>query len=447
MREPGDILLVSAYELGHPPLGIATPAAFLERAGYRPTLLDISVEALDPEKLKAARFVLISVPMHTALRLGVRVAERTREHNPDAHICFSGLYAALNADYLLEQHADSVLAGELEDALIARIEGVSPASAAITTLKKLQFSPPSRTRLPTLDRYAKLSVHGEERLAGAVESSRGCKYLCRHCPIPPVYGGRVFVVPQQVVLDDIASLVAQGAEHITFADPDFLNVPRHAIRIARALHAAHPALTFDITVRIEHILTHADLLPELAANGCNFAVSAVESLSDAVLDILDKGHTRADVLRAFELTAAVGIALRPSFVAFTPWTTLDDYLELFDFVIDGGLTEHVEPVQFAVRLLIPPGSLLEDHPAMVPHLLRLIPEGFTWTWRHPDPRMDTLCAEIRVIAEQGGPDALRRMDDAARNAAGLAARNRDRERTIAGAMSNVVPRLTEPWFC
>ena len=69
LRRPGSILLISCYELGHQPLSIASAAAFLERAGYTPDTLDISVESFDVESVVRARFVGISVSMHTALRL------------------------------------------------------------------------------------------------------------------------------------------------------------------------------------------------------------------------------------------------------------------------------------------------------------------------------------------------------------------------------------------
>ena len=91
LRRRGPILLISCYELGHQPLSIASAAAFLERAGYMPDTLDISVESFDVESVVRARFVGISVPMHTALRLGVRVAEQIRQTNPTCHICLYGL--------------------------------------------------------------------------------------------------------------------------------------------------------------------------------------------------------------------------------------------------------------------------------------------------------------------------------------------------------------------
>ena len=114
LRHPGAIMFVSCYELGHQPLGIAQPMGFLEQAGFAPVGLDIAVENIDESALRLARFVGISVPMHTALRLGVRVAELIRTMNPACHICFYGLYASINAEYLLQRLADSVVGGEYE---------------------------------------------------------------------------------------------------------------------------------------------------------------------------------------------------------------------------------------------------------------------------------------------------------------------------------------------
>jgi radical SAM superfamily enzyme YgiQ (UPF0313 family) len=477
MRSPGAILLISCYELGHQPLGAALPLAFLHRAGFPADVLDIAVERFDPVKIARARFIGISVPMHTALRLGVRAIERIREVNPTAVICFYGLYAALNADYLLDHGVDYCIGGECETPLLALvetiesrpgadsingqkldIEGVIQRGAEVRPyIRRLPFAVPSRTALPTLDRYARLEHRGDRRVVGYVEASRGCLHLCTHCPIPPVYGGRFFVIPQDVVLEDIRRQVEAGATHITFGDPDFLNGPGHALKVVRAMHAEFPTLTFDFTAKVEHVLERRELFPELGALGCLFMVSAVESLSENVLAILEKHHTRADVIEALGIVQGAGITLRPTWVAFTPWTTLGDYLEVLEFIAEYGLIDNVDSVQYTIRLLVPPGSYLLDRPAMKPHLGPLDQASFSYRWTHPDPRMDRLQKQVSALVEKdaregedpavtfhrvwelaadtGGPDARRSFDQ--RHARCFAV-PRDRIRA---------PRLSEPWFC
>jgi radical SAM superfamily enzyme YgiQ (UPF0313 family) len=463
LRQPGAVLLIACYELGHQPLGIASPLASLEQVGYAPAALDIAVERLNAAKVARARFIGIAVPMHTALRLGVRVVERIRALNPSCHICCYGLYATLNAEYLLAHGVDFVIGGEYETPLLAVVDSLDrgPDSAVIGVsqrggvagpfLKRVELCVPSRSALPPLEIYAHLEHDGTRSRVGYVEASRGCKHHCLHCPIPPVYGGRFFAVSQQVVIEDIRRLVRSGAEHITFGDPDFLNGPTHALRVTQALHDEFPALTFDFTTKIEHILRHRELFPAFARLGCLFAVSAVESLSDTVLANLEKGHTRADVFEALAIMRQAGIALRPSLVSFTPWTTLDDYIEVFDVVEQEGLIDHVDPVQYAVRLLIPPGSLLLLRPAIQPFLGALDQAAFSYSWTHPDARMDELHRAAALLVEKATKsDTDPALTFEQLRALALAIRD-GREPAVATCRLPLTrrrsPRLTEPWFC
>jgi radical SAM superfamily enzyme YgiQ (UPF0313 family) len=459
VRHPGAILLLSCYELGHQPLSLASPLAYLSRAGYSPVAIDTSVRPLPDNAIREARLVAISVPMHTALRLGVRVAERVRAANPGAHICFYGLYATLNAGYLLDGYADSVIGGEYEQPLLqlARaLESGAPMDIPGVGIRRrpaepsrvrTPFAVPDRSALPPLDSYARLEEDGRLKLAGYVEASRGCLHTCLHCPLTPIYHGRFFVVPPEVVLEDVRAQVRLGAEHITFGDPDFLNGPGHSLKVLRAMHEEFPHLTFDATIKIEHILERSRIFPELKELGCAFVVSAVESLSDDVLAHLDKGHTRADVEEALRITREAGVPLRPSLLPFTPWTTLDDYLDMLAAFEEWGMVEQVDPVQYSIRLLVPPGSALVDSLAADGLLGPLDAASFTHLWTHPDPRMDRLQREIAEIVETAGSaredpiDTFFRIKNRARAAAGM-------EPVTTGYVAAAAPpRLTESWFC
>ncbi|MFQ5896969.1 MAG: CUAEP/CCAEP-tail radical SAM (seleno)protein [Candidatus Methylomirabilia bacterium] len=462
-RRPGAVLLLSCYELGHQPLGVASPLGFLEREGYAPEALDIAVERLEPEKVRQAGLVGISVPMHTALRLGVRAAERVRELNAGCHIAFYGLYALLNAEYLLGHVADSVIGGEFESALVALVQDLEAGGSgdvggvarqgrpARAVLRRLPFALPSRVALPPLTRYAHLERDGLRSRVGYVEASRGCLHHCLHCPIPPVYDGRFFVVPREIVLEDIRRLVQAGATHVTFGDPDFLNGPGHSLAVVRAMHAEFPETTFDFTAKVEHILERRALFPELAELGCVFMVSAVESLSDTVLANLEKGHTRADVFEALKIVRDAGIAFRPTWVAFTPWTTLQDYLDMLEFIEAEGLIHHVDLVHYSIRLLVPPGSRLLESLAMKPFLGPLVEESFYYRWSHPDPRMDRLHQAVRGAVEEAAKTledpaaSFQRIMALARTAHGSPMRVT--AAVIPRPEGRSVPRLTEPWFC
>ena len=444
------ILLLACYELGHQPLSLAWPTAVLRAAGFSVTAVDLAVSTLPRETAVSAPLVAIAVPMHTALRLGVQAAQQVRALNPQAHICFYGLYAWLNRDYLLDGLADSVLAGEVEGELAALaqrvLRGAAPSVPAQPTLTRLALPVPDRSDLPGLDQYARYEANGQMVLSGYVETTRGCLHTCRHCPVVPVYHGRFFVIPAETVLADVRQQVAAGARHVTFGDPDFLNGPGHALNIARALHAEFPQLTFDFTTKVEHILKHRALLPELRALGASFVVSAFESTSDAVLARLQKGHTVADMDAALTVLADAGLPVQPTWVPFTPWTSLDDYLDMLAWIRAHNLMAHVPIVQLSIRLLVPPESALLDHPDVDAWRGPLDAANFTYRWRHPDPCMDELQQRVAALAEHAGDDPFANFATVERAAYQLA------ERPAPVWLRPILPqlpppRLTEDWFC
>jgi radical SAM superfamily enzyme YgiQ (UPF0313 family) len=481
---PDDVVLISTYELGHAPMQLASPLGFLARAGVAARGIDVAVEALDEAAVAGARLVAVAVPMHTALRLALRLLPRLRALNPAAHVCFYGLYAVLHEAELRAAGVDSVLGGEYEEALVALAQSIvrapspspspsppastpspSPPASTRAPLVRLQFASPRRETLPPPARYARLLLpSGETRLAGYVEASRGCLHQCRHCPIPPVYDGRFFVVPRELVLEDVRAQVAAGARHVTFGDADFWNGPRHAMELVRALHREFPDVTFDATIKIEHLLKHREQVPELAALGCAFVVSAVETIDDRVLALLDKGHTRADVDAALALCDAAGLPLRPSLVPFTPWETLAGYRALLAWIDARGLADRIDPVHLTIRLLIPRGSKLlelDDVRALV-GAFEL--NALSYAWQHPDPRMDALQrAAFGVVSAAGDDDPrvtiarVRELADAvARGESIDDARSAAHPRTAAQTHAHAhrhahapprSPRLSESWFC
>ena len=417
------------------------------------TCLDLSLEKLDPESLSDAGLVGVYVGMHTATRIAVQALPRIRLLAPKAHLCVYGLYAPMNEALLRGLGVGTVLGGEVEPALLSlcqrlRINGNPMAQNAAVGLGRIAFEVPDRSGLPKLSRYAHLVLpDGSTRVAGFAEGSRGCKHLCRHCPVVPVYQGKFRIVPVDVVMEDIRQQVKEGATHISFGDPDFFNGPTHGLRLARALHEAFPRVTFDATIKIQHLIDHRELLPELRASGCLFITSAVEAVDDDILRLLDKNHSSRDFDRAVALTRAAGIALAPTFVSFTPWTTLEGYIALLERLLELQLVESVPPVQLTIRLLVPEGSWLLKLPGFREKLLAFDPALLGYPWIHPDSRVDRLQQDLQAEVARCEQEGVARREVFAaiwRMAHEAAARPAPE---LAGNLGAPIPRLSEPWYC
>jgi len=453
------IVLISTYEMGRQPFGLASPAAWLRQRGHQVTCLDVSRDPLNERAVREAGLIAFYAPMHTATRLILQLLEPLRRMNSQAHFCAYGLYATLTAESFATHGVKNLFGGEFEQALVDLAEHLSGSSTlpqlqpldSTVSLARLRFQTPDRDGLPPLRSYAHLVLPGgEHRVAGYTEASRGCKHLCRHCPIVPVYNGVFRIVDREVVLADIRQQVAAGAQHITFGDPDFFIGTGHAIPLVEALHREFPQLTYDATIKVEHVLKHADLLPTLRATGCLFIVSAVESLDDATLQNLQKNHTRADFFRVVNECRRAGITLQPTFVPFTPWTTFAQYLDLLEQLQRCDLIEAVAPIQLGIRLLIPPASKLFELDEIRKLVGAFDPQALVYPWKHANSDVDALANEVQDIVaaseklKRGRAAIFQRIRRAASLAAGSSAEEPAPPLLTSRA---TVPYLNEPWYC
>jgi radical SAM superfamily enzyme YgiQ (UPF0313 family) len=481
------IVLISTYELGRQPFGVVSPAAWLRRRGHEVACFDLTRQELDQRVICAAALIAIYLPMHTATRLAAKLIPSLREQNPRAHVCCYGLYAPMNAEYLRSLGVGTILGGEFESGLVGLAERIgsddhhsgggsgsrekppfetqseqgSADSAPryrdsgaqvepAISLERLNFEVPDRTGMPRLEKYAHLIIpRGGYRVVGSTEASRGCKHLCRHCPIVPVYNGVFRIVSRDVVMADVRQQVAAGAQHISFGDPDFFNGIRHAMELVAAFHAEFPGVTYDATIKIEHLRKYEQHLTTLRDTGCLFVISAVESVDDGILRRLDKGHTRKDFLHVARTFRSLGMTLHPTFVAFTPWTTMRGYLDLLEVLAAEDLVENVAPIQLGIRLLIPAGSRLLELEEVRREIGAFDAESLVYPWKNVDPRVDELSDMVQQTAadadrkKESRSAAFARIWKAAYAVAGIA----EAGLTLADRAGAAVPFLSEPWYC
>ena len=449
------IVLISPYDLGRQPFALAEPAAVFRNANYEVESLDLSQQKLTAEVLVSANVVFIYLSMLTATRIAVEAMPRIKQMAPRARIAVFGWYAPVNEEFLRGLGVDAVFGGESETDMLTYAESLSAADEhparhqAVVNLKRIDFMVPDRHSLPALEKYSQLIFpDGNRRVMGFTETTRGCKHLCRHCPVVPVYNGRFYAIPADIVLEDIRQQVAQGAQHISFGDPDFLNGPLHAQRIVEAMHEEFPALTYDAVIKIEHLIKYPDFLPFLRDSGCILVTTAVESVDDTILEHLDKGHTAAEFEQVVSLMKQHEIALAPTFIPFTPWTTISNYIDLLNKIAELKLIMSVNPVQLSLRLLIPSGSRILELPKQETCITDFNPASLGYTWEHRDAEVDVLQENIRNWTEQAESEGLSRLQifNGIRRIA-LSAAGSDEKDVTEEQCGVPVPVHSESWYC
>ena len=154
----------------------------------------------------------------------------------------------------------------------------------------------------------------------------------------------------------------------------------------------------------------------------------------------------------------VGLTLNPTFVTFTPWTTPEGYLDLLGLLAELGMVDNVPPVQWAIRLLVPPGSRLLVLPALAGLLDEFDERALFYPWRHPDARVDQLYGEVLETVKQGHRDRASRREVFGRVWKVAAAANPDvtPPPSVLAAVADLErgsdagqpsPSMSEPWYC
>ncbi|GHD81869.1 RCCLKC-tail radical SAM protein [Vogesella fluminis] len=407
-------IVLTTFEGGYQPVTALTGASALKRAGVDVQLVDVYVSGVEValDAVRSASYVAISIPLFDSLTTGIQLAQRVREANEDAKIIFFGQYASINVERLTGKYCDFTVSGEWEQPLVSIVTN-RPQQTAVTAVFDIarlhdQGSEPIRPVItrdhllpidramgPPLSKYPQPQLErllGRSLVVGGLETTRGCHHKCTYCSVYAAYDGKVVVVPEDLVIQDVDVLIQQGMTHLTFTDADFFNTKRHGTALMKAIHERHPALTFDFTARVDHILENKQAILDMATYGLSMITSALEFPSQTVLDQVYKEMTVDMIQEAVEFLREVGVQLNPTFIMFNPWSTLEDLAKFHDFIQTAGLTDNVDPVQYETRLHLYKGSPLLENESI--QALELEEGEFHVNWKHPDARVDELYASM-----------------------------------------------------
>lgn len=385
------MLLVTTYDLGH-----RSQLAALLEADLADRLRVVEGEApaaIMSSEIRSADWVVVTAPMLTGALIAEQVLVEHAEELATRHVILVGAYATTTLE-AIGHSLDGIIALDRDDPelVLCTIDPERPLRRGGRRHYRITTSEP-------LDRYRHAERDGRWHLAAYAETTLGCRHSCLHCPVAGAWRGRIVTLDAADVLADIDRQVAAGASHLSLGDADFLSAPRHALGILSAVHERHPSLSVDVTIKISELAADPSLPSRLADLGVAFVISAVESLRNDVLDRLGKGHHAEDVFVARDALFAAGVGLHPTFIPFTPWSSLEDLYDILRFVWDSHLEDVVEPVQYGIELLVPTSSLLELDAAFG----EFDPVTMSRRWRPRDPRLEGLATRIRAIAARPAP--------------------------------------------
>ena len=426
------ILLLSFYDLGKQPKIISELYKKLDNGSNQIDVVDYSIEE---KNLTLDNYDVLGIyaSMHTA---SVLAEQYLRDRKLPNKLFVFGLYANVFSEMFSNfQSIHSFDSDELESLL----------EVQLNPNYSFKHSVPDRTILPSITDYSHIVDGSNNLIAGSVETTYGCKHECTHCPVPIEFKGMFKTFGTEKIITDVTNQVEEGAKHISFNDPDFFNGPKHALKILQLLNEKHPSITYDSTIKVEHILKYPDYFQELKNLNMLFVISAFETTNDHVLNILQKNHSFNDLNKAVELSLENNIDIRPTWMPFSPWTEQNDLISIIKLIENYKLRETVDPIQLTIKLLVPKNSLILKRPEMKEYLLDYDPASFSYAWQYKFPNIDNIQNELFTYvlqheSENEYTQYLGLVDI-------LESHTNETLLNSEKYSQRIVPKLSETWFC
>ena len=426
------ILLLSFYDLGKQPKIISELYKKLDNGSNQIDVVDYSIEE---KNLTLDNYDVLGIyaSMHTA---SVLAEQYLRDRKLPNKLFVFGLYANVFSEMFSNfQSIHSFDSDELESLL----------EVQLNPNYSFKHSVPDRTILPSITDYSHIVDGSNNLIAGSVETTYGCKHECTHCPVPIEFKGMFKTFGTEKIITDVTNQVEEGAKHISFNDPDFFNGPKHALKILQLLNEKHPSITYDSTIKVEHILKYPDYFQELKNLNMLFVISAFETTNDHVLNILQKNHSFNDLNKAVELSLENNIDIRPTWMPFSPWTEQNDLISIIKLIENYKLRETVDPIQLTIKLLVPKNSLILKKPEMKEYLLDYDPASFSYAWKYKFPNIDNIQNELFTYvlqheSENEYTQYLGLVDI-------LETHTNETLLNSEKYSQRIVPKLSETWFC
>ena len=426
------ILLLSFYDLGKQPKIISELYKKLDNGSNQIDIIDYSIEEKD---LTLDNYDVLGIyaSMHTA---SVLAEQYLRDRKLPNKLFVFGLYANVFSEMFSDfQSIHSFDSDELESLL----------QVQLNPNYSYKHTVPDRTILPSITDYSHIVDGSNNLIAGSVETTYGCKHECTHCPVPIEFKGMFKTFGTEKIITDVTNQVEEGAKHISFNDPDFFNGPKHALKILQLLNEKHPSITYDSTIKVEHILKYPDYFQELKNLNMLFVISAFETTNDHVLNILQKNHSFNDLNKAVELSLENKIDIRPTWMPFSPWTEQNDLISIIKLIENYKLRETVDPIQLTIKLLVPKNSLILKRPEMKEYLLDYDPSSFSYAWKYKFPNIDNIQNELFTYVLQHESE-----NEYAQYLGLVDILESHTNETLLNSekySQRIVPKLSETWFC
>lgn len=334
-------------DLSYPPMGLLYLGTMIENMGHSVGVLELGGNIDWKDRVKAATADIFGVQMVTPnFRICKEIVHILKINNPDKPVLLGGPHPSfLPSECLMNTECDAVVTGEgelsIQKIIGEVVDGGLRQKTYVGGLVPVQKIPKPARHLVDLSRYSPGGVKSTP-----VYSSRGCPYNCAFCSR---ITGRVYrEIPISQVVDEITEVVQNyGFDHIVLGD-DNISVNQARIReISRAVKHLDIGFRLNVDTRV----LSRETCQIAAESGCSEISFGIESGSDRILSLMNKGTTAKENVEFVKTIQSEGILAKAYFIVNFPGETESSVRETLQWA------EEARPDKWLLSAFAPlPGS-------------------------------------------------------------------------------------------
>lgn len=330
-----------------PPLGILYLSAYLRREGVNVEVIDLTnKENCLEEVLQNLNFSVVGLSSTTPqYPLVKKIKDIIKRNNPSTVIVIGGAHASSNIQRCIDDAFDVVVVGEGERALLDIIHKHERHEEIQKVIRFPYIENLDSVPFPARD-MIKLHDYGYEVDGGkatTIITSRGCPYECAFCS-KDVWSRGVRFHGIEYVVEEIRLLSEKyGFRHLLFLDDLFTMNKKRLLAICERIK--NLGLKWRCYVRANNMTK--EMLTVMKEAGCVEVGVGVESGSQKILDVVDKGTKVEDNTRLVLDCKEVGIAVNVFLMIGLPGETYETVEETRMWM------EKVRPDKFGFNIFAP----------------------------------------------------------------------------------------------
>ncbi len=332
------------------PLGLAYVAAVLKNEGQNVEVLDLSV---DTEKMPVlgdhivkTQPDMIGITCATqTFRSALEVAKIAKQSLPDVKVIVGGPHPTIMKENILKHpEFDIAVIGEGEET-IAELSHILEVGGSLCSVQGIIWkqgekihSNEQRPLIKNLDSLPfparNLFPLSHYKVAGSIQTSRGCPYRCIYCITSNISPGRTWRArsPANVIAEMQMMYHEFNIRRFQIMDDDFTVNRKRVFEICDLIRKQKLNINFELFSGVRADLVDEALLRKMKGAGLDGVLFGIESFDDVVLRNIKKDLTVEQALKAIRLAKKVGIPAKVTLMVGNPGDNLKTIRKAMRFI-------------------------------------------------------------------------------------------------------------------